>query len=159
MEFLRQFQYSLILFVICITIFISGVVPNATKLYHRVFVAPEDYIVARGVIVEMEELDTLQARKDYNVLVEYVLEDGETQVVANLDQYFEGMKEGMEITFLYYRQDPQYITQQWTVWRQLLLHVGSTMASLFTALLMTQPPSKPYEHRKPKTLRQRLEKY
>lgn len=159
MEFLKRFQYSLILFVICITIFLSGVLPNGTKLFHRFFVEPEEYVEARGVITAMEEFDSLQARKTYHVYVTFFLEDGETEVTAELEQYVEGMREDMEINFLYYRKNPDYVFQKWQQGREFLLHSGSTLLSLFTALMMTQPASLPYEHRKPKTLRQRLEKY
>lgn len=159
MEFIKKFQYSLILFVVSIFILSTGFLPSTERLLHRYVVDPEGYVPVRGVIISMEKLQNLQKKPDYDVTVSFLLEDGETETTAVLLDYVEGMKEEMEISFFYARENPEYAFQIWSLWSDFLLHGSFTILSFATGVLMTQPPSPPYEHRKPKTLRERLEKY
>lgn len=159
MEFVKKFQYSIVLFLICITIFTSGFLPNATKLLHRTLIAPEEYIQTFGVITEMVAFTTSYGQPSYEVYVTYQPEEGRTEVTAKLEDYVEGMEEGMEIQMIYHQLNPEYIMQDWGQWSKVLLHGSFTVVSLLVGIMMMRPASVPFEHRTPKTLRQRLEQY
>lgn len=156
-EFAKKFQYSLVLFVICFTILAIGFIPSATALFHRLS-NPDDYKDARGVITHLEPKMTAQAKPTYWVTVEYVTEEGE-EVTAILEDYVRGMEVDMEIGFIYAVNDPTFIVQSWSQIQDFLIHGSFVVMSFLVALMMMNPASAPYEHRKPKTLRERLEIY
>lgn len=157
MELLKKFQYSLLLFVIAGVILATGFLPSATKIFHRM-ASPEEYVETRGIIVEMEQYQTLKATPSYHVHISYKVEETGEEVTAILEEYVSGMEVGAEITFLYHRENHQYIFQPWSQVSNFLLHGSFTFLAFITALLMMNPASTPYQHRTPSTLRERLDR-
>lgn len=157
MELLKKFQYSLVLFLIAAVILVTGFLPNGSKLLHRA-AYPEEYIETRGVIVELERYQTLQATPSYHVHISYVVEETGEEVTAVLEEYIKGMAVDMEIVFLYHTENPQYIFQPWSQISKFLLHGSFTFLAFITAILMMNPAIAPYKHRTPSTLRERLDR-
>lgn len=159
MDLVKKFQYSIVLFLICIIILVSGFLPSFTALLQRKVVEPEAYRDTRGVIVDMVRRASIQKRDTYQVFVEYTPIGETTPVVAILEDYVSGMEVGMEITIIYHTKDTSFILQEWSQWANSLLYGSFVLTSFLVALMMMNPASREFHQRKPKTLRERLEQY
>lgn len=163
MELVKKFQYSLILFVIAITIFFVGLLPTTAKLLHRYVLAPEEYVAVTAVIQEISEENIGVNHVNHPVTVVFSVENPNTGLLeeqeALLDSYSDAMREGMEISIVYHTKNPQDITQSWTQIRDFFLYGAFTVLGVMVGMLMTKPASPEIYMRPRRSLRERLEKY
>lgn len=154
MEFLKKYQYTLILGIMSLCILCTGLIPYGAKVLHRCVVAPQQYQQLWGEVVEMKEYRNARGQVSYDVYLRLQLQEQEH--IARLDTYVSGMELGTEILVYCHEDFPETVTQGWYEWQQCILSGGFAFFGFSAAKLMTQPSSPPYQHRKPRSLRERL---
>lgn len=162
MEFVKKYQYTLVLFLISGVIFVSGVLPYGGSLFH-LYAAPSQYERVTGLVLSTQEKTTTTNQLMYEVSVVFSLfheELGEWEEYISLfDSPLSSLEAGMEISFLCSLENPAIVFQEWYVWRQFFIFLGFSLMGFFTGLMMIQPTTVVSKARKPRTLRERLEQY
>ncbi len=161
MDVVKKYQYSLVLFVISGAIFLSGVVPYGGSLFHLYAIAPDDYVLVTAVVLAVEE--TSQTQEMYRISVGFSLENQESgaweEHISAFDSPISTLEEGMGLSVFCYVPEPDYVFQEWYLWRQCFIFLGFSVMGFFTGMMMMNPVTVVSKARKPRTLRERLEQY
>lgn len=155
MEFVKKFQYSLILFVITGMIVAFGLLPYGGKIAHRYGIGAEDYVAVVAEVVEVTENHSSLYQVSYDMRVVYDFQGEEWESSFNSPSK---RAVGTEISLICYGKDPSYVLESWYEWRQFYLYLGLSMMGVMTGLMMMNPQTVVSRARKRPTLRQRLDR-